>query len=776
MSYVNAKRVEFLKQLDLIYRTICAVLYNFAQSGHPGGSISSGPIAIPLMLEYLDQIFSDPKNRQNDRLIYAAGHKSLGLYALLAMFDELVLAGQPELLPKESRLRLRLEDLLGYRRNPCQRTPLIEKFEVKFLDGHPTPATPPVIIATGASGVGVPTAFGAALGALDLYGENAPLFHVLEGEAGMTAGRVHEALAAAVSGNWWNIVLHVDFNQASIDSNHVCREGDKPGDYVQWDPTSLLETHGWRVIEVADGINFAEILEAQQQAKEIASQHAGPIAVVYHTVKGYGYGYKPESPRSSHGAGHPFCSTGYYAALAEFETYFGTTFPRHDETLPPPEEKEQLYWDTLLIIRREVQQQQLLTGYVGHKVLVSAQRLSGLDRQLRPKAPNLKKLDDWLYHSDPQPNNIPPELILKPGSKTTLRAELGRTLGWLNNLTNGALIGGAADLLGSTSVELLNADFPTGFFNASRNPESRLIAAGGICEDALNAMAAGLSAFGGHIGVSSSYAAFNMPMGFTAARLHCIGENARQRAYGEQKCPYIMIGAHASVKTGEDGPTHADPQALQILQGSFPAGINSTLITLTPWSPDEIYPLLMAALLHKPAVIAPFVTRPAETVLNRADYGLPPAAAAIKGVYLFHRFRQAKFGQKSDGTIILQGSAVTYEFVCHVLPELRHAGYELNVYYIASNELFDRQTKQAQLDILPEKDRREAMAITDFTLPTMYRWVTSEFGRRSSLHPFKNGDFPGSGEPKIVLKELGLDGPAQWKAIQEYVWKIRNFQ
>ena len=27
---------------DLIYRTLCAVMFNHASSGHPGGSISSG--------------------------------------------------------------------------------------------------------------------------------------------------------------------------------------------------------------------------------------------------------------------------------------------------------------------------------------------------------------------------------------------------------------------------------------------------------------------------------------------------------------------------------------------------------------------------------------------------------------------------------------------------------------------------------------------------------------------------------------------------------------
>jgi len=91
-----------------------------------------------------------------------------------------------------------------------------------------------------------------------------------------------------------------------------------------------------------------------------------------------------------------------------------------------------------------------------------------------------------------------------------------------------------------------------------------------------------------------------------------------------------VICAHAGLKTGEDGPTHADPQPLQLLQGNFPRG---TLITLTPWDPQEIWFLLAAALSKRPAVIAPFVTRPNETVVDRKALGLAPARSAAGGIY-----------------------------------------------------------------------------------------------------------------------------------------------
>ena len=48
------------------------------------------------------------------------------------------------------------------------------------------------------------------------------------------------------------------------------------------------------------------------------------------------------------------------------------------------------------------------------------------------------------------------------------------------------------------------------------------------------------------------------------------------------------------------------------------------------------------------------------------------------------------------------------------------------------------------------------MGITGFTLPTMYRWVRSEAGRRATLHPFQKGHYLGSGQANMVMKEAGL--------------------
>jgi transketolase len=288
-----------------------------------------------------------------------------------------------------------------------------------------------------------------------------------------------------------------------------------------------------------------------------------------------------------------------------------------------------------------------------------------------------------------------------------------------------------------------------------------VIPAGGICEDAMTGLLAGLSAYGRHVGVGSSYAAFIAPLGHVAARLHAIGCQARRAAAGEAYRPFFLICAHVGLKTGEDGPTHADPQALQLLQGDFPHG---TMITLVPWEPGEIGTLVAAALARRPAIIAPFVTRPSETVPDRKKLGLAPAESAVQGVYLLR-----KAEGKADGTVVLQESGVTYAFVEQTLPLLRRHGVDLDVYHVSSAELFDALPASERSAIYPETRAREALGITGFTLPTLYRWIASERGRAMSLHPFMKGHFLGSGPADKVLAEAGLDGESQFKAIMAFL-------
>ncbi len=740
--------IPFFEDLDLAYRTLCAVMFNYVpNSGHPGGSVSSGRIAQGLIFETMAYDFSRPDLLEEDRLVYAAGHKALGLYALWALRNELARQAEPRLLPPPQR-QLRLEDLLGFRRNPTQPTPLFRGLKARALDGHPTPATPHVLLATGASGVGLGAAIGAALGARDGFGRRAPRVHVLEGEGGLTPGRVAEALAAAGTIGLSNALVHVDWNQSSIDSDRVCAEGARPGDYVQWDPRELFALHDWNVIDAGDGHDFARVLEAQRLAASLGNGQ--PTAVVYRTTKGWRYGLRG---RGSHGAGHAFCSEPFYAAVRPFEERFGLALPRFsgDKT---PERVEDAYYRTLLAIRRALETRPDLAREAAVKLASARRRLARAKRALGSAAPRLAALADPAL----KPEQTPARLALAAGQPATLRGALGSALGLLNEATQGAFLGCAADLLDSTSLSALNGSFPKGFYHARKNPRSRLVPVGGICEDAMGAAMAGVSTFGLHVGVSSSYSAFIAALEHVPARLHAIGQQARRAATGEDRRTWIMVNAHAGPKTGEDGPTHADPQALQLLQNNFPHG---ALITLTPWEPQEVWPLLLAGLRRRPAVLAPFVTRPAEIVPDRAALGLPPAHAAVEGVYALRRGH-------GTAAVFLQGSGVACAFVREVLPRLGARGLDVDVFYVASAELFDLLPERRRREIVPPALLSRSIGITEFTLPTMLRWVRSEEGLARCLHPLRRG-YLGSGPGESVLAEGGLDAASQLAAIESWL-------
>jgi transketolase len=756
---LSRDEASIFEQFDLTYRTLCAIMFNYVPiSGHPGGSVSSGRFVECILFDAMDYDVSDPDRSDADLISYAAGHKALGLYALWALRNEVLRIGAPDLLPDDIRLQLRLEDLLGFRRNPVNDNPLFRRFKSKALDGHPTPATPFVRLSTGASGVGVASSMGLVYGARDYYGANAPRVHVVEGEGGLTPGRVYEALAAVGTASLDNVVLHIDWNQASIDSNRVCREGKKPGDYVQWTPQELAYVHDWNVIYVRKGTDFQHIVAAQRMAAEL--DNGQPTAIVYRTTKGWKYGIEG---RASHGAGHRLCSPGFFEATDPFLQLTGVKLPMCDER----EQRcdcgadsavvEECYWETLQVIRAHMEDNWPVVDHMVQRLVAARTRLDDAARKPRENAPDVAGL--FAAVDDPS-DAIPGELVKKPGTQTTLRAALGESLNYLNKASNGAILAASADLLGSTSINVAAKDLADGYYNAQSNPEGRLLSIGGICEDAMSGILGGLSTYGRHIGAGSSYGAFIAALGHIASRLHSIGVQSRQEIRNEPYKPYFLVCAHAGLKTGEDGPTHADPQPLQLLQENFPSG---TVITLTPWDPQELWPLVKAALQKRPAVIAPFVTRPNETVLDR-ELGLAPAVNAAKGLYAL----KTANGQ-SDGTVVLQGSEVTYAFLETALPRLEREGVNLDVYYVASAELFDLLPESERERIFPDRLAQQAMGITGFTLPTMYRWIRSEYGLSKTLHPFQKGRFLGSGQGAMVMKQAGLDGESQFKKVMEYV-------
>lgn len=744
---------NYFEKLDVVYRTLVSILYNYVPtSGHPGGSISCGRIVEHLLYKGMGYELAKPGRLDADIISYAAGHKALGLYAMWALRNECVRVANPDLLAPLEKDQLRLEDLLGFRRNKVQGTPLFKKLNAKPLGGHPEPLVPFVRTSTGASGVGDGSAVGLAIGAADTYGENCPRVHIVEGEGGLTAGRVSEAAAIAATAQLKNAIFHIDWNEASIESERVTSEGDKPGDYVQWNPCEFFYIHDFNVIYVPNGHDFNQIHAAHQLAAEVKNHQ--PTAIIYRTVKGWKYGLEG---KASHGSGHKFASPEFYDSLAEFEKTFAVTFPRFEGD-KSADNVENFYWDSLQTVRCVLEKEKELCAFVAGQVCKRAEQLNDLHRVERDGVGDCQAV--YTKFSPVQP---PAEFTFEKGKGYTTRGVLGSVLNYLNKQTNGSILVGSADLYGSTGAGAIAKGFASGYFNAATNPLSRQISAGGICEDGMAAVCSGISAFGKQIGVASSYGAF-VAFEHVAARLHAIGVQAAREA-GQHPNTFILFNGHASLPTGEDGPTHADPQSLQLLQDNFPKG---ACITVTPLEVDEIWPLVTASLAKRPAIFAPFVVRPSYNFLDREALGMEPANQAINGVYYMRRAKG-----KAEGTVIVQGTGVGH-LVAEILPELDANGPDVNIIYVTSRELFELLPQSEQEKILPLELRHQAMGITDFTLPTLEAWLLSQSGRQHTLFPHKNGVFLGSGAAAKVYEEAGLDTANLLKAVRAYAQDLKK--
>ena len=751
---LNAQETAALTQLDLAYRTLVALLYNYVPtSGHPGGSISCGRFVEHLLYKEMAYDLKYPNANENDIISYAAGHKALGLYAMWALRNECARIADPALLPTKKEHQLRLEDLLGFRHNKVQNTPLFNKFHVKPLGGHPEPLVPFVRTSTGASGVGDGSAVGLALAAADAYGKKCPVVHIIEGEGGLTAGRVSEVAAVAATAQLKNVVFHIDWNEASIETDRVTADGENPGEYVQWNPCEFFRIHDFNVIYVPNGHDFNQIHIAQRLAADMKNNQ--PTAIIYRTVKGWKYGIEG---KASHGAGHKFASEGFYQALAEFEKTFGVTFPRF-EGEKTPTNVEKYFWASLQVVRAALEKEKSTAKYIAKLLTARAGLLRKAKRTVRKSLGNSR----YLYTKF-LPSKIPAEFVFEAGKSYTTRGILGNVLGYLNKQTKGTLFVGSADLYGSTGAVGVAKDFPAGNFNTVSNPLSRRVACGGICEDGMAAVCSGISSFGKHVAVSASYGAF-VAFEHVAARLHAIGVQAAREA-GLQPNTLVLFNGHASLPTGEDGPTHADPQSLQLLQDNFPAG---ACITATPVEVDEIWPIVTKALSLRPAVFAPFVARPSAAFIDRKALGIEPAQNAVNGLYYMHRAKG-----KADGTVLVQGAGVGRIVLQEVLPALAKHKLNVNIVYITSRELFEALPEKQQEKLLPLALRQTAMGITDFTRPTLDAWLLSRAGRKHTLYPHKDGAFLGSNTASKVYEEAGLSGTDMLRAIKAYVHDLKK--
>ena len=222
-----------------------------AKSGHPGGSLSAADIFAYLYFEEMNVDPADPRKADRDRFVLSKGHTAPGLYAALA---------ERGFFPKEDLETLRH---IGSR-----------------LQGHPNMNdTPGVDMSTGSLGQGISAAVGMALAAKH-WGDDYRVYTLL-GDGEIEEGQVWEAAMFAGNHGLDNLVVIVDHNGLQIDGtieevNSAMPIADK------------FRAFKFRVIELADGNDMAQIRAAFDAAREVKGQ---PVCIVAETVKGRGVSF-----------------------------------------------------------------------------------------------------------------------------------------------------------------------------------------------------------------------------------------------------------------------------------------------------------------------------------------------------------------------------------------------------------------------------------------------------------------------------------------------------
>lgn len=218
-----------------------------AGSGHPGGSLSCLDILTAIYFGgVLKHNPKKPNDPERDYFILSKGHASGALYTVLA------------------------------ERGYFAKTELKKFRQVNAnLQGHPTPKTPGVEVATGSLGQGLSFSVGLALG-VRLDRKKNQIFTLL-GDGELQEGQVWEAAMSAGHYKLANLTAIVDNNALQIDGSNDEVMTVRPID-------AKFVAFGWKVIKI-DGHNLNEILKALKKAKQAKNK---PTLILAQTVKGKG--------------------------------------------------------------------------------------------------------------------------------------------------------------------------------------------------------------------------------------------------------------------------------------------------------------------------------------------------------------------------------------------------------------------------------------------------------------------------------------------------------
>lgn len=235
--------LNFLRAFTKACRRSIIEMTTNAQSGHPGGSLSS--------IDYLSLLYTFVAGQTGEKVVISNGHISPAVYSVLAQLGWI---------PRE-------DVVAGFRKIG------------KIYEGHITRHVRGVWYGTGPLAIGVSVASGMALA--EKLKESGERVYALIGDGESQEGQVYEMMHFAKKYALDNFIVFMDYNKVQLTDSldHIM-----PVDF-----RAIFEASGWRVLE-ADAHDFEALWAALAQAHEAGGRGSKgrPVVILGHSVMGKG--------------------------------------------------------------------------------------------------------------------------------------------------------------------------------------------------------------------------------------------------------------------------------------------------------------------------------------------------------------------------------------------------------------------------------------------------------------------------------------------------------
>ncbi len=743
------------KTKDLVDQLL-DIMFNYRQSGHPGGSRSKVHAFIATTLSgAMRWDIRNPGKPLADRFVLGAGHTVPLVYATLAVYNEALKLKYAR--SKDSRYLSTLqpkqilywEDLLGFRYKGG-------------LSGHAEASGKTLFLKynTGPTGHGTPAAAGIAL-ALKRAGATGSKVFLFEGEGGLTAGATHETLNSAWGLALDNLYFMVDWNNYGIDDH-------KTSEVIYGTPEDWFAPHGWRVFGAKDGSDWDSLMTGMSSMMEAPNPNNVPSALWFRTRKGRGYG---KFDNISHGAPHAMNCELFWKGRKEFAEKYGTFFTNMGGSCPNDSNgiaKE--FHDNLKVVMDVLAKDTALVDYLAGRLVELGDSVPSQTEEICVGNKGNPFSDERLYDF----RSYPEDLWAKPGAQRSNRAGLATWGSWANafgkkEYDRPLFLVSSADLAGSTSISGFGSDYQDvkgyGWYERVGSKEGIMLPQE-ITEFSNAGIMSGIASvnmsqnpeneFEGFWTATSTYGSFSYLL-YGPFRL--FSQMAQDSEYKMGKI--LWIAGHSGPETAEDSRTHFgifSPGVTQL----FPKG---KIINLHPWEYNEVPVLLAVAMKLDVPLVALHLTRPNIEIPDRQKIGMDHHFAAAKGAYLMRDYEE---GVPHNGVVIVQGTGAVSNMI-KVLPLLQKKKLNVKIIVATSAELFERQDKKYRDRILSPSDQINSMIVTTSARKLMQQWMFNPHSDEYALSPDWDNNWRTGGRIDEVLDESQLSPKHIIEGIERFV-------